>query len=104
MPADPLIRFGIKNPSPEGIKINSCLFSAYHAVKAHARSGTICIQTSDPLNNCLLRQTWSVFANAFSAEAGELRISTRSFSLAKFINFLCTGELPAQEAITNQPY
>ena len=35
-----------------------------------------------------LRQAWSVYAQAFAAEAGELSINHRSFSLPKFISFL----------------
>ena len=37
------------------------------------------------------RPAWSVFAEAFAAEAGERDLQCRSFSLPKFINFLTTG-------------
>ena len=64
----------------------SCLFSAYHALKGEIRAGKINMHA-----NSWLQHAWSVFANACKAEAGELHLSTRAFSLTKFIDFLITG-------------
>ena len=80
---DPLIRFGIKHPQTHNLKVLSCLFSAYHALKGEVRSGKINVHASG-----WIRNAWSVTANAFKAEAGEMHINTRAFSLPKFIEFL----------------
>ena len=92
---NPQNRLGLTNPHPSCLKIVCCTFSAYHALKAQIRSG----QLSAPINNHVtfsgagaqLRRCWSVFAEAFAAEAGEFAINHRSFSLPKFIAFLTTG-------------
>jgi len=83
---DPLIRFGIKSPEIFSLKVVSCLFSAYHALKGEVRAGKINLQTVN-----WLKPAWSVFAEAVKAEAGEMHLVTRAFSLAKFIDFLVTG-------------
>ena len=49
-----------------------------------------------------LRRCWSVFAEAFAAEAGESAINHRSFSLPKFIAFLTTGG-QATELVATEP-
>jgi len=85
---DPLIRFGIKSPGIFSFKVISCLFSAYHALKSEIRAGKINMHA-----NSWLKHAWSVFANACKAEAGELHLSTRAFSLTKFIDFLMTGRV-----------
>ena len=92
---DPCIRLAIKVPSQHALKINGFLFSAYHAVKAKVRAGSIHVH-HETLSNSTLRATWSVFADAFRAEAGEMRVQTRAFSLPKFINFLATGVLHSE--------
>jgi len=94
--SDPLVRFGIKYPSIHSMKISSCLFSAYHAVKAKVRSGIIHVH-EEPMTSPTIRVTWSVFAEAFAAEAGGLRVATRAFSLPKFICYLSSGILPPEE-------
>ena len=93
---DPLIRFGIKSPCISSFKVISCLFSAYHTVKAAVRSGTINVH-EETVTGPTLRVIWSVFAEAMAAEAGELRVATRAFSLCKFISFLSMGILPLEE-------
>ena len=76
--SDPLVRFGIKHPSIQSMKISSCLFSAYHAVKAKVRAGVIDVH-EDTMTSTTIRVIWSVFAEAFAAEAGGLRVATRAF-------------------------
>ena len=41
--SNPLVCFGIKDPSIQSMQISSCLFSAYHAVKAQVRAGRIIV-------------------------------------------------------------
>ena len=94
--SDPLVRFGFKDPSLQSMRISSCLFSAYHAVKAKVRSGIIDVH-EDTMTSPTIRVIWSVFAEAFAAEAGGLRVATRAFSLPKFISFLSSGILPLEE-------
>ncbi len=86
---DPLVRMGIKAPEIFSFKVLSCLFSAYHALKAEVRCGKIKLHTVNWLN-----PAWSLFANALKAEAGEMSLETRSFSLPKFVDFLIAGGSP----------
>jgi len=85
--SDPLIRIGLKAPSISSFKVICCVFSAYHALKAKVRCGQIRLQT-DSQTKVVLRQAWSVFAEALAAEAGECQLSHWSFSLPKFVVFL----------------
>ena len=78
---------GLKSPSSSSFKVISCVFSAYHALKAKVRCGQIKMQR-DTQTKILLRQAWCVFAEALAAEAGECQLSHWSFSLPKFIVFL----------------
>jgi len=94
--SDPLVRLGIKNPSIQSMNICSCLFSAYHAVKAKVRAGKIHVH-AETVTTSTLRVIWGAFAEVLAAEAGELRVPTRAFSLPKFLSFLCTGILPSEE-------
>ena len=84
----PLVRFGVKAPSINNLKILSCVFSAYHALKGRIRSGNLCMH--EDMDN--LRKRWSVFADALCAEAGERSISHAAFTLPKFISFLTGHE------------
>ena len=86
---DPAVRFGIKSPDILSFKVISCLFSAYHALKRDVRAGKINVHSETWLRSAL-----SLFAEVCKAEAGELRVHTRAFSLAKFVDFLITGSLP----------
>ena len=88
--SDPLIRFGLKSPSPSSFKVMCCVFSAYHALKGKIRAGQIKMQR-DSETKVLLRQAWSVFADALAAEAGECQLSHYASSLPKFIVFFNSG-------------
>ena len=92
---DPLIRFGIKHPQTHNLLVLSCLFSAYHALKGEVRSGKINVHASG-----WIKVAWSVFANALKAEAGEMQLITRAFSLPKFIGFLVQHRVPSLAAVT----
>ena len=86
---DPLIRFGIKHPDGQSLKVLSCIFSAYHALKGDIRSGRINVQLH---SSVWLNASWSVFANAIKAEAMEMQLVTKSCSLPQFIHFLLNGK------------
>ena len=88
--ADPLIRWGLRHPSVESLKLACCAFSAYHAVKAQIRMQGSCFinQNDGHISSSALRANWSLFADSFRAEAGELAIPVRAFSLPNFLNFL----------------
>ncbi len=83
-------------PTHSSLLAIACTFSAYHALKGKVRAGLIQMQ-GDEKTRVVTRLAWSVFADAFAAEAGECALHPRSFSLPKFINFLVTDELPLQE-------
>ena len=91
IPPDPLIHFGIRSPSKER-QLHVCsLFSGYHALFKHAEIHLP--NTSDrALDNLHRRMFWSVFANAYAAEARELSVSFRQFSLSNFVVFLIDFE------------
>ena len=92
--SDPLVRFGFKDPSLQSMRISSGLFSPYHAVKAKVRSGIIDVH-EDTMTSPTIRVIWSVFAEAFAAEAGGLRVATRAFILApKIHQFFELGDPP----------
>jgi len=73
---DPFICFGIKAPEPSNLKGLSCPCSAHHARKGGFGAGEINMHSGSWLNSA-----WGVFANAFKAEAVEMCLDTRSFSL-----------------------
>ena len=92
--SDPLLRLGLCNPSPTKLKIVCCMFSAFHGLRAKVNAGIIGehLDSSTSIGDgASLRRAWSVFAQLFAAEAGELSIEHRSFSLPKFIAFLVNG-------------
>ena len=95
---DPLIRFGIKHPQTHNLLVLSCLFSAYHALKGEVRSGKINVHASG-----WIKVAWSVFANALKAEAGEMQLIARAFSLPKFIGFLVQHRVPSLAAVCDSP-
>ena len=47
--------------------------------------------TSDSWESPSLHLAWTTFAEAFRAEASELRLPTRSFSVPSFLRFLIMG-------------
>ena len=94
--SDPIVRLGLINPDLDDLKYVCCNFVVYHVLKAKNRSGEIqsptdaCNQTDrDNINGgASLRRCWSIFAEAYQAEAGELAVNYRRFSLPQFIDFL----------------
>ena len=68
------------------------MFSAYHATNNSVQTPNIhppLIQMHESnLTNAQLRHHWSVFAEAFIAEAGVVDLPVKSYSLPIFLNFL----------------
>jgi len=97
---DPLLGFGLKSPGIFSLKVCSCLFSAYHTLKGEVRAGKISVHAVNWLS-----KAWSVFANAVKAEAGEMLLETRAFSLANFLDFLINGRTccPPINSIAHDP-
>jgi len=72
---DPSIRFGIKHPDSQSLKVLSCSLSVYHALKGDIRSGKVDVQLH---SSVMLNVSWSVFANVITAEAMEMQLVTRT--------------------------
>ena len=95
---EPLVRFGLLLPCKEQSKVVACIFSGYHAVKGKIREQQIHNQSDiDIYSGAALRANWTLFAQTFLADAGELAIPTRAFSVPAFLSFLLSGgaRLPA---------
>ncbi len=90
--ADPLTRLGLVNPCTESFKVICCVFGGYHAAHRLAVGGRIGPISSESLTGCQMRRLWSVFADAFNAEARELSLQHRKFSLPQFIEFIINNE------------
>ena len=92
---DPLIRWGLRNCSSETYKQIACMYSGYHAVRRHFKnSGVSFIHNMMNIDGASLRTSWTVFVEAFCAEARELNVHTVKFSVATFLHFLSTGTCP----------
>ena len=98
----PLVRLGVSAPIRSSLLALACTFSAYHALKGKVAAGSIQMQENSQ-TKIVKRLAWSVFAEAFAAEAGECHLNPRSFSLPKFMNFLVTGEFPPPEDASSAP-
>ena len=78
---NPLIRCGIQNASNNSLLIISCIFSAYHAVKAKIRA-------SGSADHIDFAHYWHLFGQHFNAEAIECGLCDTLYSSAKFESFL----------------
>ena len=67
----------------------ACVFTGYHAIRRLIRTRT-CQLTNigHYYSSSLYREFWSVFADAFSADARELMVDHRKFSLPSFLSML----------------
>ena len=89
MSEDPLVRWALLSPNSMHFIQIACVFRGYHAIRRLIRSRTL--QLTHTVNYCsssLYREFWSVFADAFSADASELIMSHRKFSLPGFWGML----------------
>ena len=86
---DPLVRWGLINPSSMHFNQIACVFSGYHAVRRLIRSRTCQLANIENFYpSSLYREFWSVFADAFIADARELVVAHRKFSLPSFLGML----------------
>ena len=86
---DPLVRWGLRSPNSIHFNQIACVFSGYHAIRRLICSRTF--QLTHIVNyysSSLYRELWSVFADAFSADARELMMSHRKFPLSSFLGML----------------
>ena len=97
--SDPLIWFGLMHPCKEQCKVVACIFSSYHAVKSTIRETQFASggQNIDFYCGAALRNNWTLFAQTFGAEAGEMAINTRAFSVPAFLRFLINGGVHVPE-------
>ena len=68
------------------------MYNGYHAGRRHLKSFDLhpCNNASN-FDSAVIRTSWTVFADAFRAEARELNVNTFEFSVTSFLNFLVTG-------------
>ena len=86
---DPLKRWGLIQPEICQFKCICCVFSGYHAVRREFRRNNEFFEYNQTrLTGTQMRVSWSVFANTFSVEAGELSICCRRCSLPSFVAYL----------------
>ena len=86
--SDPLVRLGLVKPQTEHYRHMCCVFDGFHAMRHAIRSGSIEVSSNMDLSSRQVWRLWSVFAEAYSAEAREHAICFRRFSLPEFISFL----------------
>ena len=93
------------HPCKEQCKVVKCNFSGYHAVKSMVRESqfTESGQNIDFGCGATLRHNWTLFAQTFGAEAGELSVATRTFSVPKFICFLMNGGVHVPDLAITDP-
>ena len=86
---DPLIRWGLSQPSKEIYLQLACVFSGYHAVRRELKK---CIQlfneNSTFVDGTTINKSWTVFAEAFKVEARELGVAVHLFSVPSFLDYL----------------
>ena len=89
MSDDPLVRWGLINPNSMHFNQIACVFSGYHAIRRLIRTRTPQLtRIVNYYSSSLYREFWSVFADAFAADARELSVSHRKFSLPSFLGML----------------
>ena len=86
-------------PCKEQCKVVACIFSSYHAVRSSIRESHFASggQNIDYSCGATLRNNWTLFAQTFGAEAGEMAINTRAFSVPAFLRFLINGGVHVPE-------
>ena len=94
--SDPLKRWGLITPEPNDFLRIACVFSGYHAIRREFKRN---VQFSNNNQNALtgpqLRVAWTVFADAYRAEAREVKLTCRPFSVASFLSYLNNSEFVA---------
>ena len=84
----PLYRFGLYNPSHELMVHLCCMYGAYHTLIKYVNSHSdIYMQNLEILLIGPRNKAWSVFAEAYDADARDFGVSTPHYSLAAWINW-----------------
>ena len=84
---NPLIRFGLVEPSLDCFSVICMASAGYHAVRRNVRK-TSFKPVDMELSSRDVRVFWTVFAEAFAADAREHNASCTKFSVPDFLNFL----------------
>ena len=88
---NPLARFGLVEPNLECLSIICSASAGYHAIRRNVRK-TGFLPVDKELSSGDIRHFWTVFAEAFSAEAREHNASCAKFSVPDFLNFLIASD------------
>ena len=84
---NPLIRFGLVEPSLDCFSMICMASAGYHAVRRNVRK-TSFRPVDMELSSSDVRRFWTVFAEAVAADAREHNASCTKFSVPDFLNFL----------------
>ena len=90
-PLSSLHNFGLIGACRDQFCHVCCTFSGYHAMHRKAQF-TMHDTTDFCMSSSTRRLLWSVFAEAYHAEARELGLSARKYSLIEFFSFLIDFE------------
>ena len=83
--SDPLERWGLIRPESDVFLQIACVFSGYHAIRREfKRKSELFVNNQNALTGPQLRAAWTFFADAFRAEAREVKLTCRPFSVASF--------------------
>ena len=96
--SDPLKRWRLITPEPIDCLRIVCVFSGYHAIRREfKRTNQFFNNTNNQnaLTGPQLRAAWTVFAEAYRAEAMEVKLTCRPFSVASFLSCLNNSEFAA---------
>jgi len=94
----PLVRLGLVHPTQTTQLALCCTFAGYHAVK-----NSIFELHESKLTNAQIRANWTLFAEAFKAEAGVADLQCRAYSVHQFISFLVNKSSTPQAALVDSP-
>ena len=87
--SDPLVRWGLIEPEPDGFLQIACVFSGYHAIRREfKRTSAVFYNNQTVLTGPQLRVAWTLFADTFFVEAREVKLNCRRFSVASFLSSL----------------
>ena len=94
--SDPLERWGLIRPESHVFLQIACVLSGYHAIRREfKRKSELFVNNQNALTGPQLRVAWTVFADAFRAEAREVKLTCRPFSVASFLSCLNNSEFVA---------
>ena len=89
--SNPLIRFGLVEPSLESLSVVCSASAGYHAIRRNVRK-TSFAPADIELTSSDICHFWTLFAADFSAEAREHSASCTKFSVPDFLRFLIAAD------------